>query len=40
MANVSLIVSVDKDLLTERVDKLPPSYLDLVLAGINTVLGK
>jgi mRNA interferase MazF len=40
VANVSLIVSVDKDLLTERVDKLPPSHLDLVLAGINTVLGK
>ncbi len=40
VANVSLIVSVDKDLLTERVGKLPPSYLDLVLAGIDTVLGK
>jgi len=40
VANVSLIVSVDKDLLTERVGKLPPSHLDLVLAGIDTVLGK
>jgi mRNA interferase MazF len=40
VANVSLIVSVDKDLLTSRVGKLPPSKLDLVLAGINTVLGK
>ena len=40
VANVSLIVSVDKDLLTERVGKLSLSNLDLVLAGIDTVLGK
>src|SRR5271157_4308791 len=40
VANVSLIVSVDKDLLTTRVGKLSPSNLDLVLAGIDTVLGK
>ena len=40
VANVSLIVSLDKDLLTERVGKLPPSKLGLVLAGIDTVLGK
>jgi mRNA interferase MazF len=40
VANTSLIVSVDKDLLTERVGKLPPSKLGLVLAGIETVLGK
>ena len=40
VANVSLIVSVDKDLLTERVGKLPRSNLELVLAGIDTVLGK
>jgi mRNA interferase MazF len=40
VANVSQLVSVDKDLLIERVGKLPPSQLDLVLAGIDTVLGK
>ena len=40
VANVSLIVSVDKDLLTERVGKLPASNLQLLLAGIDTVLGK
>ena len=40
VANVSLIVSIDKDLLTERVGKLPPSQVGLVLAGIDTVLGK
>ena len=40
VANVSLIVSVDKELLTARVGKLPRSKLELVLAGIDTVLGK
>jgi len=40
VVNVSRVVSVDKDLLTERVGKLPPSSLELVLAGIDTVLGK
>ena len=40
VANVSLIVSIDKDLLSERVGKLPPSNLQLVLAGIDTMLGK
>jgi len=40
VANVSLIVSVDKDLLTQRVGKLPSFKLELVLAGIDTVLGK
>jgi mRNA interferase MazF len=40
VANVSLIVSIDKDLLTERVGKLSTSSLDLVLAGIAIVLGK
>ena len=40
VANVSLIVSVDQDLLIERVGRLPLSHLNLVLAGIDTVLGK
>ncbi len=40
VANVSQIVSVDKDLLTARVGKLPGSKLELVLSGIDTVLGK
>jgi mRNA interferase MazF len=40
VANVSQIVSVDKDLLTARVGKLPRSKLELVLSGIDTVLGK
>ncbi len=40
VANISLIVSIDKAFLTKRVGKLPPSKLQLVLAGIDTVLGK
>lgn len=40
VANVSQIVSVDKDLLSARVGKLPRSKLELVLSGIDTVLGK
>ena len=40
VANVSQIVSVDKDFLTARVGKLPRSKLELVLWGIDTVLGK
>jgi mRNA interferase MazF len=40
VANVSLVVSVGKKLLAERVGKLPASHLNLVLAGIDTVLGK
>ena len=40
VANVSQIVSIDKDLLTARVGRLPPSKLGLVLSGIDTVLGK
>jgi len=39
VANVSQIVSVDKDFLIERVGKLPPSKLDLLLSGIGVVLG-
>lgn len=40
VANVSLIVSVDKDLLTTRVGKLPRAKLELLLAGIDVVLGR
>jgi mRNA interferase MazF len=40
VANVSLIVSIDKDLLSERTGKLSPSNLQLVLAGIDIILGK
>jgi mRNA interferase MazF len=40
VANVSQIVTIDKDLLTERVGKLSRSKLELLLAGIDIVLGK
>ena len=40
VANVSQIVSVDKDLLTVRVGRLPQAKLDLLLSGINVILGK
>ena len=40
VANVSQIVSVDKSLLTARVGKVPRSKLQLVLSGIDTVLGR
>jgi len=40
VANVSLIVAIDKDLLTDRVRKIPRRRLDLVLSGIDTVLGR
>lgn len=39
-ANVSLIVALDKQQLTERARKLPPRRLQLILAGIDTVLGR
>ena len=40
VANVSLIVAIDRRQLAERVGKLPRRQLELVLAGIDTVLGR
>ncbi|HZT01050.1 MAG TPA: type II toxin-antitoxin system PemK/MazF family toxin [Steroidobacteraceae bacterium] len=40
VANVSLIIALDRHLLTDRVRKLPRRRFDLVLAGIDTVLGR
>lgn len=40
VANTSLIVAVDKRQLTECVGKLPRRLLDLVLSGIDVVLGR
>jgi mRNA-degrading endonuclease toxin of MazEF toxin-antitoxin module len=40
VANVSQIVSVDKDLLSARVGRLPQPKLALLLSGIDVVLGK
>lgn len=40
VANVSLVVAVDKDQLTERVGRVSQRKLDLVLAGIDVVMGR
>jgi mRNA interferase MazF len=40
VANVSLIVALDKAQLTERVGRVPQRKLELVLAGIDVVLGR
>jgi len=40
VANVSQIVTLDKTLLTERVGKLSRAKVDLVLSGIDVVLGR
>ena len=40
VANVSQIVAIDKRQLTESVGKLPRRELELVLAGIDVVLGR
>jgi mRNA interferase MazF len=40
VANVSLVVAVDKGQLTERTGKLPRKLLAAVLTGINVVLGQ
>jgi mRNA interferase MazF len=40
VANASQIVTLDKAVLTQRVGRLPRAKLDLILAGIDVVLGK
>ncbi len=40
VANVSLIVALDKDQLTERTGKLPMRQLEAVLNGIDVILGR
>jgi mRNA interferase MazF len=40
VANVSQVVTLDKTDLTERTGKLTKRKLDLVLAGIDVVLGR
>ena len=40
VANVSQIVTIDRQTLTERVSKLPQNKLDLVYAGIDIVFGR
>ncbi|MGD0725659.1 MAG: type II toxin-antitoxin system PemK/MazF family toxin [Spirochaetia bacterium] len=40
VANVSQITTLDKQALTERVGKLPQSKIDLILSGIDIILGR
>lgn len=40
VANVSQIVALDRTLLAERTGKLPRTQLDLVLSGIDVLLGR
>jgi mRNA interferase MazF len=40
VANVSQIIALDRTALTERTGKLPRTQLDLVLSGIDVVLGR
>lgn len=40
VANVSQIVAIDRELLTDRVGRLPDSYVNRVMAGIDLVLGR
>lgn len=40
VANVSQIVALDRDLLTELVGKLPRAKRELLLAGIDVILGR
>jgi mRNA interferase MazF len=40
VANVSQIITLDRSLLTETVGKLPRAKLELILAGVDVVLGR
>ena len=40
IANVSQLVTIDRALLTERVGKLPPAKLEIILDGVDVVLGR
>ncbi len=40
VANVSQIIAVDREILTERVGKIPRAKLELLLSGIDVVLGR
>jgi len=40
VANASQVITLDKELLTEHVGKLTRAKLELVLAGLDAVLGR
>jgi mRNA interferase MazF len=40
VANVSQVLALERELLTERAGKLPRAKLDLILSGTDIVLGR
>jgi mRNA interferase MazF len=40
VANVSQLITLDRSLLAEHVGKLPQAKLELILSGIDVVLGR
>ncbi len=40
VANVSQITAIDRGILTEQVGKLPEAKVDLILRGLDVVLGR
>lgn len=40
VANVSQVVTVDREMLTERVGRLDPAQLGLIFSGLDVVLGR
>jgi mRNA interferase MazF len=40
VANVSQVITLDKSELSERVAKLPRAKVELILAGLDVVLGR
>ena len=40
VANVSLVTTLDKEVLTDRLRKIPRRRFELILSGIDTILGR
>ena len=40
VANVSQVITIDRQSLTDRIGKLPESKMQLILAGIDIILGR
>jgi len=40
VANVSLVTALDKQVLTDRLRKIPRRRFELILSGIDTILGR
>ena len=40
VANVSQVVALDRALLEERTGRIPPAKINLLLAGLDIILGR